>query len=88
MTLDQLHELKRWHERHGRAQPFEKHAWDVVLTFWIAGWVGTPAALLVHAGWALATCGALVFLPGGYVALRKRLHDRQRLRCDWIVVLR
>jgi hypothetical protein len=88
MSLDQLQELKLWHQRHMREQPLEKHAWDIVLTFWLAGWVGAPTALLTHTGWALLACGALVFLPGGYVAMRRRLHAWRMLRCDWIATLR
>ena len=88
MSLDQLQELKLWHQRHVREQPLEKHVWDVVLTFWLAGWVGAPTAFLTHTGWALLACGALVFLPGCYVAARRRLHAWRVLRCDWISTLR
>ena len=87
MTLAQFESLKAWHQRHWREQPLEKHVWDLVLTLWLAGWVGTPVTLLVHAGWALAVCGALFFLPSSYVAVRRRLHDADLLRCDWIAAL-
>lgn len=88
MKLDQFHELKQWHLRHLHEQPFEKHVWDSVLTFWLVGWVGAPAAFLIHAGWALVLCAALLFLPGVYVNLRRKLHSRGVLRCDWIRALR
>jgi hypothetical protein len=88
MNLEQFHDLKLWHQRHVREQPLEKHVWDMVLTLWLAGWVGEPTAFLVHSGWAAAMCGALLFLPGSYVALRRRLHLTQVLRCDWIGALR
>ena len=88
MKLDQLQDLKVWHQRHWRHQPLEKHAWDVVLTLWLAGCVGLPSALLTHAPWGSAVCGALLFLPGGYVRLRTRLHRAGLLRCDWIAALR
>ncbi|MEO7114917.1 MAG: hypothetical protein ABIZ18_03580 [Caldimonas sp.] len=87
MTLDQLHDLKRWHERHAHDQPLEKNVWDMVLTFWLSGWVGAPVALLVHAGWAFFVCAALLFLPSSYVVLRRRLHASRRLRCDWITTI-
>ena len=87
MTLDQFQDLKRWHQRHAHEQPLEKHVWDIVLTFWLSGWVGAPVTLLVHAGWALVVCGALLFLPTSYVMLRRRLHAAGLLRCDWIVTL-
>ena len=87
MKLEQFHDLKVWHQRHRREQPLEKHVWDLVLTFWLAGWVGAPAAFLVHAGWALMLCGALVFLPSAYVTLRRLLHRLGVLRCDWLRTL-
>jgi hypothetical protein len=87
MTLEQFEKLKTWHQRHRREQPVEKHAWDMVLTFWLAGCVGIPSAFLIHAGWAEATCFALLFLPGSYVALRRRLHRAGIVRCDWTVAL-
>ena len=87
MTLGQFQDLKRWHQRHADEQPLEKHVWDVILTLWVSGWVGGPVAVLVHAGWALLTCVALLFLPGIYVALRRRLHKVRLLRCDWIASL-
>jgi len=88
MTLLQFHSLKTWHSRHGGRQPFEKSAWDLVLTLWLIGWVGTPAALLLHVGWAACACAGATFLPGAYVGLRRWLHRRRVLRCDWMVALR
>ena len=64
MKLVQFENLKAWHQRHWREQPVEKHVWDIVLTFWLAGWVGFPSAFLLHARWAAAACVALFFLPG------------------------
>ena len=74
MTLTQFEKLKAWHQRHWREQPVEKHAWDMVLTFWLAGW-------------AEVLCLALLFLPGAYVALRRLLHRAGIVRCDWTVAL-
>ena len=88
MTLDQFHALKLWHQRHVRDRPLEKHAWDAVLTLWMMGWVGGPASFLIHVRWAAIVCLALLFLPGAYVSLRRRLHRAHLLRCDWIVALR
>ena len=88
MTLQQFHELKVWHARQGRRHPVEKSLWDVVLTVWLVGWVGAPTAFLLHLGWAELACFSVLFLPGLYVALRRWLHNKRRLRCDWIVALR
>ena len=87
MGLDQLRDLTVWHERHMREQPLEKSVWDLVLSLWLTGWVGAPVAVLVHTGWALPVCLGLVFLPGSYVRLRRRLHRAGALRCDWIMAL-
>ena len=87
MTLDQLHELKVWHQRHWREHPLEKQAWDLVLTFWLAGWVGLPSAWLIHVRWAVVACVALLFLPGIYVGARGWLHRLHLVRCDWISAL-
>ena len=87
MTLDQLHDLKLWHQRHVHDRPIEKHVWDAVMTLWVTGCVGGPVAFLIHRGWALTTAIALAFLPSAYVALRKRLHRAHILRCDWISAL-
>ena len=87
MTLQQFQELKLWHLHQGRRHPVEKSIWDAVLTVWLLGWVGEPAAVLLHSGWAALGCFGLLFLPGLYVAARRSLHRRHRLRCDWIVAL-
>jgi hypothetical protein len=86
MRLQQFHALKVWHRQHG-LHPVEKNVWDAVLTVWLLGWVGAPTAFLLNAGWAEAACFGVLFLPGLYVALRRRLHRRHRLRCDWISAL-
>ena len=88
MTLQQYHSLKVWHRRHWRDHPVEKNTWDTILTLWMSGWVGLPAALLVEAPWAEAASLAMLFLPVFYVALRIRLHRSGRLRCDWLTALR
>ena len=88
MTLHQFHALKVWHARQARRHPVEKAIWDGVLTAWVIGWVGSPAAFMLQLGWAATACLALWFLPGSYVALRRWLHNKRRLRCDWIVALR
>jgi hypothetical protein len=86
MTLSQFQALKVWHTHHG-GHPLEKGTWDIVLTLWMMGWVGGPAALLLDVGWAEWACLAALFLPGAYVSWRARMHRRGRLRCDWISAL-
>ena len=88
MKLQQFQELRVWHLRQGHRHPIEKNLWDAVLTVWLLGWVGAPTAFLLHAGWAEVACLSVLFLPGGYVGMRRWLHNKHRLRCDWIVALR
>lgn len=86
MTLHQLTVLKRWHVAHRGDHPVEFHAWDVVLTLWVMGWMGAPAALLVSEPLALVACAVGFLAPGLYVRIRQRLHRKHRLRCDWLHV--
>ena len=88
MTLQQFQDLKLWHMRQGRRHPVEKALWDVVLTVWLVGWVGTPTAFMLHLGWAETACLSMLFLPGAYVAVRRCLHNKHMLRCDWIIAVR
>jgi hypothetical protein len=83
MTLQQLQQLKRWHVAHRRDHPVEYHLYDLVLTCWLLGWMGAPAALLLDAGGWLLACALAFLAPPGYVAWRVALHRRGRLRCDW-----
>lgn len=87
MTLDQFHDLKNWHLRHAQDRPLEGHAWNMVLTLWLVGWVGTPAAWLIGTPLLAIVGPVLLLLPGAYVALRHRLHRTGHLRCDWLGAL-
>jgi hypothetical protein len=84
MNVQQLSAVKRWHVRHRQRRPMELHAWDAVLTLWLLGWMGIAPALLLGQPLAALLCIALLFTPGAYVRLRRRLHRRGRLRCDWL----
>jgi hypothetical protein len=84
MNVRQLAAVKRWHVLHRTRRPLELHAWDAVLTLWLMGIVGTVPALVLEQHWAVVLCLALWLAPGAYVRLRRRLHRRGRLRCDWI----
>ena len=84
MTLQQLQAIKLWHVEHKTACPLEYHVWDLVLTAWMFGWAGIPATLLLWWPGVTTTCAALYFAPRVYVGLRRWLHRRGRLRCDWL----
>ncbi len=88
MTLHELSNVKRWQVAHREDSPLEYHAWDAVLTLWLLGWVGVPPALLLHWTWLVVLCVPLAFTPPFYVRLRRRLHERGHLRCDWLAALR
>jgi hypothetical protein len=86
MTVKQLSAVKRWLAARRREQPMEYHMWDVVLTLWLLGWMGMPAEFVLGHLYGLAACAALLFAPNAYVKLRRRLHARGRVRCDWLPV--
>lgn len=87
MTLHQMSLLKRWHVAHRDQAPMEYHAWDAMLTLWLLGWMGIAPAMVLHWIWALPLCGLLFQAPPLYVRLRRRLHQRGALRCDWLPAL-
>lgn len=84
MTLQQLHAIKLWHVAHKPQRPLEYHAWDLMLTAWLVGWMGEPAALILWWPGMIIGCALLFTAPSVYVALRRWLHRNQRLRCDWL----
>ena len=84
MTLEQLSSIKQWHLSHPLGHNVEQQVWDGLLSVWVAGWTGLPAAWFLDSWPVLALCVLLVALPGGYVRLRRHLHRQQRLRCDWL----
>ena len=88
MTLHQLHNVKLWQVAHRSRQPLEYHCWDAMLTAWVMGWAGVPAALLLWEPLLLLACGLMFMAPTLYVAWRTRLHRAGRLRCDWLDSLR
>jgi hypothetical protein len=88
MTLNQLNSLKNWHLRQGMNKRIEWQMWEGVLTLWLLGWTGIPAAMLADAAWMPLACMGLIAVPSAYVWLRSQLHRRGRLRCDWLVFLR
>lgn len=87
MTLKQMSRLKRWQVAHRQLSPLEYHTWDAVLTLWIMGWMGLPAALLLWQPGEVLLCVVVFFVPALYMRLRTRLHRRGRLRCDWLDVV-
>ena len=84
MTLQQLSAVKRWHINHPRSGSVEVNLWDAVLTCWVLGWMGLAPAAVLSPQMGLPLCAALSLMPSLYVQLRRRLHQRGRLRCDWL----
>ena len=87
MGLDELSAVRRWHLLHAHRQPLERQAWDLVLCLWMMGLVGLPVALLLGQLVAALAAGVATIAPGIYCAVRRHLHRRRRLRCDWLPVL-
>ena len=84
MQLAELQRIKQWQVEHRPTQPLEYHAWDLVLTLWVAGWVGWIPAFAFDALWAAPLCLLGTSAPDLYRAYRARLHRLRRLRCDWL----
>ena len=84
MTLQQLATIKRWHLTHPQGRPVESQLWDDMLTCWVLGWMGVPVAVLLAPELGVLACVLLYFAPSAYVGLRRRLHRRGLLRCDWL----
>jgi hypothetical protein len=87
LSLAQLQRIKQWREAH-RQRFVECQLWDAVLTLWMLGWTGWLPAFTLDANWALPLCLLAVLTPQFYVSLRARAHDAERLRCDWIELVR
>jgi hypothetical protein len=87
MTLAQLTAMKAWQVAHRAGHPVEYHACDAVLTLWLMGWTGAPAMVVLGQPWAVLACVALFFAPSRYLSLRRALHRRGQLRCDWLGAL-
>jgi len=84
VTLDELHQIKKWHVAHRRDHPIEYHIWDAMLTVWVMGWVGLLPAYAIDAWWGFPLCALGMAAPGAYVAWRLRAHRKHKLRCDWL----
>jgi hypothetical protein len=87
MTLQELSQIKRWLVLHRGQHPVESQAWDVVFLCWVLGWTGVPGLLLTHSPAWLPACLLGFMLPTLYGRLRRHLHRRGRLRCDWLTAL-
>ena len=88
MTLEQMSRIKRWHVGHRHRQPVEGLLWDLVLTLWVMSHLGVPVGLLIDAPFVSACSLALVLLPSVYATVRRVLHRRGVLRCDWLEAAR
>jgi hypothetical protein len=87
VTLKQVAQVKRWLRLHGERHPLELQAWDLVLTAWVLGCMGTPVFMVLDQFRLLPLCLAGFLLPTIYAALRSHLHRLGRLRCDWLTAL-
>ncbi|MEO8013871.1 MAG: hypothetical protein ABI642_06985 [Polaromonas sp.] len=88
VTLAQLQRVKQWREAQHGAHPLERQVWEAVLTLWMTGWMGWLPAFAFDADWAYPLCLLGMYAPSLYVYWRARAHASQRLRCDWIDLLR
>jgi hypothetical protein len=87
MTLDDLQHIKKWHMAHRLDHPVEYHAWDMMLTLWVIGWVGMLPAGAFGVLWTMPLCAVAAAAPTLYAAWRVKAHRQGRLRCDWIAAI-
>lgn len=87
MTIRQVSQVRRWLLLHGRGHPVELQALDLVLILWMLGWAGLPSLMVIGFWPILPLCLAAALLPSAYAWLRRRLHRRGWLRCDWLTAL-
>ena len=64
MTLQQLVSIKQWHLSHPQEHPVEHQMWDGMLTSWVFGWTGLPAAWFLNSLAVMSLCLSLLLLPG------------------------
>lgn len=88
MSLDQMHSFKRWHMAHHHGHSVEFAICDTVLGAWVGGWILLLPLFLLQKFEYLPASLLLVMLPDLYFQLRRWLHVRQVLRCDWLDALR
>jgi hypothetical protein len=84
MTLDDLQRIKKWHVAHRHTHPVEYQTWDLMLMFWVMGWVGWLPAYAFDALWGVPLCVLAMAAPSLYVTGRLKAHRARRLRCDWV----
>ena len=82
--VDELQRIKKWQVAHRRGHEIEYQTWDAMLTLWVMGGVGCLVVLPLGLAWALPLCAAGIAAPELYIHARKKAHQRQQLRCDWI----
>jgi hypothetical protein len=87
MKLQQLHDFKHWHMGHPHGHSVELGLCDMVLAAWVLGWMLLPVMFVLEALPMLPTSLLLTLAPSAYWALRRKLHQRGLLRCDWLHVV-
>ncbi|MFG6448361.1 hypothetical protein ACG0Z6_08900 [Roseateles sp. BYS180W] len=88
MKLNQAEQVCRWMALHGRRHPVEAATWNGVIMLALLGYAVLPMLVLTQDWLMLPVSLAAVVMPEGYAGARRRLHRRQRLRCDWLGALR
>ncbi len=88
LPIDELKRIKQWQVAHRPGHELEYQAWDLVLTLWVMGAVGWLFVLPLDLLWAVPLCALGSAAPRLYVRWRRSAHQQQRLRCDWIHLVR
>ncbi len=88
MTLQQIYQFKQWHVHHVRGYGLELALCDAVLGAWVMGWMLLPTLIVLNEWPWLPLSLLLTCMPASYCALRRHLHQRGLLRCDWLQSLK
>jgi hypothetical protein len=88
MTIKQLNQFKRWHISHQEGHAVEFTLCDLVLGAWIFGWILLLPLFVLHQEPLLPASLLLILAPEVYCGLRRVMHRRGMLRCDWLDAIR
>jgi hypothetical protein len=88
MTLQQLNHFKRWHICHREGRAVEFTLCDLVLGAWVFGWMLLLPLLALDQEVLLPASLLLILMPEIYCGLRRLMHQRGLLRCDWLDAIR
>lgn len=80
--------LHRWQLHHRQHRPLESRVCVMLIFLWVLGWASLPPLAVLDRVELMPLSLAASLAPQGWLALRRVLHRRGWLRCDWLGPLR